>query len=225
LTQSDSPPSKALTTGAEPLQERHERFAQLVSVGVPVLPAAYRAGYNWNGTPEGNAANARRLAQRRKIKNRISYFRSNRDAAVLAELRSLVEHRLTLWHETDIGDYFETREEPIFDKQGNAVCDPDGHVMTRCVERMKPFSELTVEQRKAIKSLTWTDSGRPNLEFYSAENANKELRKLNGLDMQRASDEEENFSRMSDEELHQALGRQAAELGINVTLSYEGAGR
>jgi hypothetical protein len=212
-----------LSAAAAPLtRERHERFALLVAAGVPVLPAARHAGYDWNGTPEGNAANARRLAQRRKIKARVEWWRGNRDAQVLAELRRLVESRLLLWHETDIGDYFETREEPIFDRQGNAVCDAGGNVMTRPVQRLKSFEDMTPEQRKAIKSLTYTDSGKPNLELYSAENANKELRKLNGLDMQRLADEEENLSRMSDEELHEALGRQAAELGINVTLSYEG---
>src|SRR5579864_7862919 len=115
-TRSDS----QLSFVAMPLQrDRDERFARLYALGVPALEAARAAGFDWRGSPEGNAGNARRLAQRRNIRARVAYLRANRDAASVAELRRIIEARLMLWHETDIGDYYEEREEPWVDKNGH----------------------------------------------------------------------------------------------------------
>lgn len=224
MTRSDSAlqkydPSQELT------RPKHERFAQLVALDMPSLQAAREAGYEWNGTPTGNAANARRLAQRRRIRERVKWWRGNQAAEVMAEKRRLLEEQLWLYRGTDIADFYETVEEPIFDRHGNVVADEEGKPLTRAVQRLRPFCELSRDQRRQIKSLTYTEKGRPNLELYSALDANRDLRKLNGLDMQRSDDGEENITRMSDEELHEALARQAAELGINVTLSYDGAPR
>jgi len=179
MTQTDS----QLSFVSFPLpRDRDERFAQLYALGIPPLAAARAAGFDWNGTKEGNEGNARRLAQRPRIRGRIAYWRHNRDAQVQLELRRLIESRLLLWHETDIGDYYEERQEPFLDPKGNPVLDGDGNPIMKVVQRLKPFSELSSEQRRAIKSLTYTERGRPNLELYSALDANRDLRKMNGFD-------------------------------------------
>jgi hypothetical protein len=204
-----------------PLKPRDEKFAQLYALGVPALQAARAAGFNWNGSPAGNAANARKLAQRRKIRARIDWHRANRDAEALGELRHIVHDRLMAWHEVDIGDYYEKREEPFYDKDGEIVRNAEGNPVMWTVERMKAFSDLTPEQRKAIKSLTYTDKGRPNLELYSALDANRDLRKMNGLDVARAADDGDPAMRLGDKEFFAELARQAAELGVDVKMTFE----
>jgi hypothetical protein len=52
----------------------------------------------------------------------------------------------------------------------------------RKIERLKPFSALSPQQRMCIEGLTWTEKGKPNLKLFSKAKANKELRKLIGLD-------------------------------------------
>ncbi len=203
MTQSDSPASLA-----NPLKPRDEKFAQLYALGVPALSAARAAGFTWKGSPEGNAANARRLAQRKKIKARIAQLRNKRDDSAMAELRHLVHDRLVLWHEVDIGDYYEKREEPMLDGNGEVVRNDDGALVMRTVQRLKDFSDLTPEQRRAIKSLTYTEKGRPNLELYSALDANRDLRKLNGFDAPTKSEDKVHLS--ADEALDELLKKAAA---------------
>jgi|SRR5882672_235180 len=220
MTRSDS--SALLSPAAAPLtRPKHERFAQLVALGLPLLEAARQAGYEWNGTAIGNAANARRLAQRRRIKARVQWHRENRDAKAREEMRRIAEERLLLWHEADIGDYYEEREEPIFDRKGNPVRDVDGNIITRLVERPKPLSGLTLEQRKVIKSRSYTESGKLNLELYSAIDANRDIRKLNGLDAQPLPEEGDAALALPDDKLFAELTRQAAELGVDLKMTFE----
>src|SRR5713226_2187048 len=139
MTQPDS--RSLMSPAAAPLtRPKHERFAQLVALGMPALQAAREAGYEWNGTPVGNAANARRLSQRRAIKARVAWWRGNQDADILAEKRKLIEERLWLWHQVDIGDFYEDVEEPILDDDRNPVLDDEGHSCMRIVQRLRPFS-------------------------------------------------------------------------------------
>lgn len=126
----------------------------------------------------------------------------------MAELRHLVHDRLVLWHEVDIGDYYEKREEPMLDGNGEVVRNDDGALVMRTVQRLKDFSDLTPEQRRAIKSLTYTEKGRPNLELYSALDANRDLRKLNGFDAPTKSEDKVHLS--ADEALDELLKKAAA---------------
>lgn len=187
MTQTDS----QLSVVSQPLKERDERFARLYALGIPALEAARASGFKFNGTLEGNAANARKVAQRKRIRDRVAFWRNNRDAQVQAELRRIIESRLLLWHETDIGDFYEDREEPMLDPKGNPILDEYGHPVMRVVQRLRPFSEMSREQRRAIKSLTYTDRGRPNLELYSALDANRDLRKMNNFDAPVSPDEKD----------------------------------
>lgn len=212
MTQTDS----QLSFVSLPLREKEERFARLYAIGVPPIECARAAGYDWNGSAEGNAANARRLSQRPKVRARINYLRENRDREVREELRRLTEQRLLLYHENDIGDFYEEREEPWTDKNGNPVLDGEGNPIMRIVQRLKPFSEMTREQRRAIKSLTYTERGRPNLEFYSAFDANREIRKMNGLDMP-LTPEQNADKKMSEDEALIKLAQSAAALAEKIT--------
>jgi hypothetical protein len=179
MTRSDS-------HGAEPLRDKEERFAQLYALGLPALEAAQKAGWRWNGSPQGNAGNARKIAHRPSVRARVAYLRANRDKEAMAELRHIVHDRLMLWHEVDIAEFYETREEEVmFEGEAVMVLDDEGRPvrpLTRLVQRLKNFADMTIEQRKAIKGLKWTETGRPNLELYSALDANRDLRKMNGFD-------------------------------------------
>lgn len=175
-TRSDSP------VGSTPLRSiREERFAQLVALGVGTLEAGLQAGYRWQGSDAGNKANGRKLSQRPAIRARVDFLRHNRDAEAMGELRVILHERLMLWHDRDIADFYETVQEPVFTLKGERVLDRNGDQMYRAVQRLKPFDRMTPEQRRCIKGLTYTERG-PQLELYSHENANKELRRLHGLD-------------------------------------------
>ncbi len=71
-----------------------------------------------------------------------------------------------------------------------------------------------------IESITYTESGKPNLKLVSKEFAHRELRRMIGGDAQpgeRAND----FSNYSDTELLAEIARLANELGIKTTLTIE----
>lgn len=214
-----------IDAGSEPLNGRLERFCQMLSLGFPVDQAARRAEYPEDGNPNTFAANARKRSNKPAVKLRVTWLRRNQDAAILQAKREMLEERLLLWHEVDYGQYFEMGEEFVFDKEGIVVRGADGEPKTRMVERLKPLSQLPREMRLAVKSIRWTERGKPNLELYGADDANRELRKMNGLDKQPDRDDGEGYERMSDQQLFAELARQANELGINVTLTYEGGDR
>ena len=71
--------------------------------------------------------------------------------------------------------------------------------------------------RCLIESITYTESGKPNLKLVSKEYCHRELRKMLGGDAQPAERANE-FSNFSDAELLAELDRVAIELGIETTL-------
>lgn len=222
MTRSDS-------TGSEPLRDREEHFATLLSLGVPSLTAGLMAGWKWNGSPAGNAANGRRLSQRPQIRARVAYLRANRNEPVRAELAHIVHDRLMLMHEADIGDFYETVEVEDPDADGNPVW-VNGKVRTKVVQRVKPFDRMTPEQRRCVKGLTYTESGRPKLELYSALDANRDLRKMHGLDQaqklevdQVSADTEEAINKMVDMVATIALRVQAIDAADNADNETENA--
>jgi hypothetical protein len=155
---------------------RQERFAQMRSLGLPSLEAAREAGYAAM-SPE----NARKLANKPHVLARVAYL-CRRDAEAFDERRAILAERQWLIHESDIADYYEDAEEPGLDAKGNVIHDAQGKPVTRIVQRVKPFSALTREQRMVIDGLTFTEHGTPNLKLASKVEANRELRKLYGLD-------------------------------------------
>lgn len=214
-------PAAPVDQGSEPLRGRLERFAQLLSLGLHPVAAARDAEYPEADSPPTFAANARKRSNRKSVRSRVAYL-LRQEEAVLAEKRHRLESRQWQWHESDIEDFYEDVQVPRHDAEGAILRDADGHPMMRWVKELKPFSAMSREQRMCIESLTFTDSGRPNLKLYSKADANKELRKLNGLDKQRDGDVGNEWSRMSDSELFAELARQANALGISVNLELGG---
>jgi hypothetical protein len=153
----------------------YERAARARARGLDALPACREAGYE-NITP----ANARKLVNKPVVKARVAYLMLDEEA-VLREQRQILMERQWLWHESDIADYFYLVEEPML-YEGKPVLDAAGEPVMRKVERPKPLEELSREQRLCIDGITWTERGKPNLKLYSKADANKELRKLLGID-------------------------------------------
>ena len=109
-------------------------------------------------------------------------------------------------------------EIPITDRNGNAVLERNGEPYTKIVTQLKPLEKLTEQQRCLIETITYTESGKPNLKLVSKEYCHRELRKMIGGDAQpeqRAND----FSQYTDAELLLELDRLANELGIKTTLT------
>jgi hypothetical protein len=205
--------------GAEPLRIiKHERVATFLAHGFPQLEAARHGGY-----PDISPENARRLAQRPEVRERVLFLRRG-EKAIREEMRRIAAERLMLWHECDIADFYEDVEEPIFDAEGLPVCGADGRVMTRWAQRLKPFGKIPRDLRMCIDSLTYTERGRPNLKLISKLDANRDIRKMNGLDIQRDVNESDEFRTKSDGEVFAELARQAAELGIEIGVTFNGAG-
>jgi hypothetical protein len=206
--------------GSEPLAGKLERFAQMLALRLPPDAAAREAQYPASGEPVTFAANARKRARLASVRSRVKWL-ARQEEEVLAVKRERLEERLWAWHESDIGAFYHMVDEIVFDADGMPILGADGEPKTRTVERLKLFSEMPPEQRLLVKSLRYTERGKPNLELYGADDANRELRKLNGLDVQRTAGEA-NFDRMSDAQIFHELARQASELGVNVTLSIDG---
>jgi hypothetical protein len=81
---------------------------------------------------------------------------------------------------------------------------------------------LKPHERRMIESISYTDSGKPNLKLVSKEYAHRELRRMIGGDKE-TSDQRvgSTFSGYTDAELFAELGRLANELGIKTTLMIE----
>jgi hypothetical protein len=80
-------------------------------------------------------------------------------------------------------------------------------------EKFKPLDKLTPRLRSLIESITYTESGKPNLKLVSKEYCHRELRKMLGGDAKPAERANE-FSNFNDAELLAELDRVANELGI-----------
>jgi hypothetical protein len=72
-----------------------------------------------------------------------------------------------------------------------------------------------------IESISYTDSGKPNLKLVSKEFAHRELRRMLGGDREQDQRVGNTFSNYTDAELFAELGRLANELGITTTLKIE----
>jgi hypothetical protein len=160
-----------------------------------------------------------RLERNQTVLARIAYLTREADE-ILAEKRRRLEEREWLIHDCSIENFYETVTEPILDDDYQPVIGKDGQPKTRTVQRLKLFSELPPELLLVVEGLTFTEKGKPNLKLYSKQDANRELRKMLGLNVEKPAGNEE-FDRLSDHDLLTELARQAAELGIDVKISFE----
>lgn len=203
--------------GSDPLSDKQERFAQMLRLGLPSAEAYREAGFQVEAS--SFVDNARKLANKPKVKDRVNYLR-RQEQDVWEEKRKILEERQWLWHQADIGQFYEVIDEPILTKAGY-VTDAEGNPIMRKRERLKPISELPLELRMCVDSLTFTDSGKPNLKLYSKADANRELRKINGIDVAKSEDESDPTSRLPDKEFFAELAKQASELGVNLKMTFE----
>jgi hypothetical protein len=73
-----------------------------------------------------------------------------------------------------------------------------------------------------IESISYTDSGKPNLRLVSKEYAHRELRRMIGGDKEQQDQRSGGtFANYTDAELLSELSRLSNELGIKMTLSIE----
>jgi hypothetical protein len=80
---------------------------------------------------------------------------------------------------------------------------------------------LKPHERRMIESISYTESGKPNIKLVSKEYAHRELRRMIGGDVQPDQGVSARFANYTDAELFAELGRLANELGIKTTLTIE----
>ena len=92
--------------------------------------------------------------------------------------------------------------------------------LSKTVTQLKPLEKLSATERRMIESITYTESGKPNLKLVSKEYAHRELRRMIGGDKEQANQGVGGtFSSYTDAELFAELGRLANQLGIKMTLT------
>jgi hypothetical protein len=126
-----------------------------------------------------------------------------------------------LWDvlESDRADFYETVEIALTDRNGMPILDRDGRPRTRTINQLKPLERLSPTERRLIESISYTESGKPNLKLVSKEYAHRELRRMIGGDNEHAPGAGSTFANYTDAELFAELGRLANELGIKMTLT------
>jgi len=199
---------------AKPLKHpKYEIFARQRALNQSPLIAGQIAGLNYD------RRNLFRIEKKPAIAARIAWL-SRQDEEALREKRNRLEQFLWEGLYVDRAEFYETVEIPITDRNGNAVLKRNGEPATKTITQPKPLEKLTDQQRQLIESITYTESGKPNLKLVSKEYCHRELRKMIGGDAQpeqRAND----VSRYTDAELLAELDRLANELRIKTTLMIE----
>jgi len=201
--------------GSHPLSKfEHERYAHERSFGTAITIAAERAGLS------RRSGAGSKLEQNKEVRERIAYLAAQ-EKAVHDEKRRRLEAWPWTVHDTDIRHYYEMVEEPWLDRDGEVIRDKDGNPLMRKRQRPKPLSKIPADLRQCIETITETESGRLNYKLYSKEVANRELRKINGIDKTPSFDDADPAMRLPDSEFFQMLTREAAELGVDVKLTFE----
>jgi hypothetical protein len=62
------------------------------------------------------------------------------------------------------------------------IVDRNGSPKTKTVTQLKPLEKLSAAERRMLESITYTESGKPNIKLVSKEYAHRELRKMIGGD-------------------------------------------
>ena len=199
---------------AKPLKHpKYEIFARQRALNESPLVAGQIAGLNYD------RRNLFRIEKKAAVAARIAWL-SRQDEEALREKRKRLEETLWVGLYVDRADFYETVETPITDRNGHAVLKRNGEPYTKMVIQLKPLDKLTPQLRSLIESITYSESGRPNLKLISKEYCHRELRKMLGGDAQPAERANE-FSNFSDAELLAELDRVANELGIKTASMIE----
>ena len=177
------------------------------------LIAGQIAGLNYD------RRNLFRIEKKPAVAARIAWLSRDEEGNVRRKRQRLEEFLCRGLH-ADRTDFYETVEIPITDRNGNAVLKRNGEPYTKIVTQLKPLEKRTAQQRMLIESITYTESGKPNLKLVSKEYCHRELRKMIGGDAQ-PGQLGNDFSHYSDAELLAELGRLANELGMETTLTIE----
>jgi hypothetical protein len=199
---------------AKPLKHsKYEIFARQRALNQPPLVAGQIAGLNYD------RRNLFRIEKKPAVAARIAWL-SRQDEEALREKRIRLEEFLWDGLLADRADFYEAEEIPVTDRTGNAVLKPNGELYTKIVIQLKPLEKLTEQQRQLIESITYTESGKPNLKLVSKEYCHRELRKMLGGDAQ-PEVKPNDFCQYTDAELFAELDRLANELGIKTMLTIE----
>jgi len=165
-----SPGSRALKNA------KYESYCRLRASAQPRIPAYREAG--WETSHDDDAySNACRLERRPGVRERIEYL-SHQAEELIAEKRQRIERQLWAIHEADIGDFFESVEVAKSDKDGKAVTDETGKMLTVKKQRPRLLSDLPPDLRKAIEHVQVDARGNVVPQLYSKLQANAELRKM-----------------------------------------------
>jgi hypothetical protein len=198
--------------GSLPLRNpKHERFARHRSMLMPKVEAYRAAGYE-SASDHDALGNACKLERKQTVIARVAWL-CRQDEDILKAKRRRLEEFLWNVHEINYADFFEVSDRPQVDEDGEET----GYLIRE--HTLKDFATLSPDHQRVIQSLKYTEKGRPVLEMYSKLQANMELRKMLGIGAV-AADGETEYSRLADVELIATLRREAAELGIDVDLTY-----
>ena len=204
--------------GSRPLSNgKREKYCRLRALMMPRVSAYKECGWKVaNNVVAG--VNAARLESNREIVDRIAYL-SRQDEDLIKAKRHRLEE--SLWHqiEADIGHLFETVEVPNLTRDGKPVMDKEGQAVTYKRQVVRDLQQVPPELRHAVESITVDAKGHVTAKLVSKIEANKELRKMLGLD--KPAPQQSEFDRMSDADLINELAKQANELGVQIDLSYK----
>lgn len=208
----------AIEPGSIPLKTRKmERYAQERALFNSPTVAAQNAGYNGH-----SRIVAATLEKKDYIQTRIAYLSRDTESA-LKQKRERLETVLWDAMQVDRGDFYETVNVPVTTRDGQPILDKDGNPKVRQFTQLRPLDALSSAHRGLIESITYTESGKPNLKLMSKEFAHRELRRMLGGDAEQALGTQGEFSGYSDTELMHELSRMANMLGLKVTVSIEPA--
>ena len=205
------------TSGSLPLKsEKHEAYCRHRALLETKINAYRAAGYE---SQDDHAArgNANKLERRADVKDRIAWLTRDEES-LLRQKRRKLEERLWYIHDLDPTIAWQTEERELRDKKGKVIEDQDGKPVTFKVSRPKMIRDLPDEAKACIETIALNDAGIAVPKFYSALQANQELRKF--LNIGNLSREDGDVARLSDAELVAQLAEQARALGIQIDLSY-----
>jgi hypothetical protein len=178
------------------------------------LIAGQIAGLNYD------RRNLFRIEKKPAVAARIAWLCRDEEENIRSKRQRLVEF---LWDvlESDRTNFYETVDVVMTDRNGIPILGSNGLPKTKTVARLKPLEKLSATERRMIESITYTESGKPNIKLVSKEFAHRELRRMLGGDKEQGNEAAGTFSQFTDAELFAELGRLANALGIRTTLTIE----
>src|SRR6516165_3609660 len=153
-TMSELAPDNA---AAKPLKHpKYEIFARQRALNQSPLIAGQIAGLNYD------RRNLFRIEKKPAVAARIAWLCRDEEENLRRKRQRLEEF---LWDvlESDRADFYETVEIALTDRNGMPILDRDGRPRTRTINQLKPLERLSPTERRLIESISYTESGKPNL--------------------------------------------------------------